>query len=79
MSSVDQSETPSFKVGDRVRYVPEDGFAGKIVDRCWMSGTNPWRLAPDGVVVKTTHVPEGEERYLGWEFATRPADLEHID
>ena len=74
----------AFNVGDRVRYVPE-GFAGKITDRCWMPNTiqaSPWSFLhaePDGVVVKVTHTPDGEERYLGWEFATRPTDLEHLD
>ena len=70
---------PRFAIGERVRYLREDGFAGRITDRCWMPDSNPWRLAPDGVVVKVTHVPEGQERYLGWELAARPTDLEHLD
>lgn len=52
---------PEFKPGDRVRYLWEDGFAGKITDRCWMSDSipNPWSMTPpDGVVVQVTHAPD---------------------
>ena len=44
-----------------------------------MADTNPWSMPPDGVDVQVTHAPEGEEKFLGWELAARPADLEHID
>ncbi|QWY79535.1 hypothetical protein SEA_BOYNAMEDSUE_74 [Gordonia phage BoyNamedSue] len=73
---------PRFAIGERVRYVREDGFAGKITGRCWMSDSIKAGLTldmPDGLVVKVTHVPDGQERYLGWELAARPSDLEHLD
>lgn len=69
---------PRFAIGERVRCL--NGFAGKITDRCWMSETKGLPLGePDGLVVKVTHVPEGQERYLGWELAARPTHLEHLD
>ncbi|AZF98815.1 hypothetical protein SEA_MARIDALIA_76 [Gordonia phage Maridalia] len=83
---------PRFAIGERVRYVSEPGLAGKITDRCWMVALAPpsGRVSdtiragltsggPDGLVVQVTHVPEGQERYLGWELAARPSDLEHLD
>lgn len=70
-----------FKIGDRVRF---HHFAGKIADRAYMHPPTlaKLRFGPDGYAIKVTHVltdaPE-EQRYLGWEFCARPAELEHID